>query len=143
MLTTVYSLQIMPSSVWTAEDASPPPSLEPLLAHLTSTKESPLNALSTPLDTSFICHDHVEWDPTVLIVTCYSNLDSTVPIKVNFFDFARKTPDPYLSLEINHDKQYYLPHDLILSEEEKWIQKVAATLACNLISPLSSTMLRT
>ena len=116
VLPTVHSLQSMPSSVWTAEDVAPPSSLKPLPAHLTSTQKAPPGVVPSPLGVSFLCHDNAEWEPNNFIVTCFSDPDSTVPIKVNLFNFVKETPEQYFQLKIDQDKRYYLPHNLILSE---------------------------
>ena len=93
MLPTVYSLQSMPCSVLMADDVSPLPILESLPSHLTSTSKAPPRVVPSPFDASFLCPNNAEWEANNLIVTCFSDADSTVPLKVNLFDFVEETPD--------------------------------------------------
>ena len=118
MIPTVYSLQSMHCSGSTADDVSTPSSLEPLPAHLTSTQKAPPGVVPSPLDASFLRHDNAEWEPNNFIVTFFSDADSTVSMKVNFFDFVKETPETYLQQVIKQDTRLYLPPDLFPSGKE-------------------------
>ena len=131
----------MPLTGLTASDVPPPPRLEPLPAHLTSLQKAPPRVAPSPLDAPFLCHDNAEWEANSFIVTCFSDAKSTVPVKVNLFDFLNETPDKHFQQRMEQDKRYYLPPDLVPSKK-KPIQKVVWTVTWLQTFPLVSTMSR-
>ena len=141
MVPTVYSLQSMPLTSLTASDVPPPPCIEPLPTHLTSSQKAPPGVAPSPLGASFLCHDNAEWEANSFIVTCFFDAESTVPVKVNLFDFVNETPDKHFQQRIEQDKRYYLPPTWSRLEK-KQIQKMVRTFTCLPTFPVVSTTIR-
>ena len=74
-------------------------------------KASPGDVPSPP-SASFPCQDNAEWEANNLIGTHYSNADSTVPMKVNLFNFVEEIPEKYLQQVLERDKRLSLRPDL-------------------------------
>ena len=54
-----------------------------------------------------------------MIIMCYSDPESVVPIEVDLCDFVKKSPDSYSQNHIEGDNRYYLPHDMLLSAKKQ------------------------
>ena len=107
----------MSRSGLTGNDVSPPAVLQPLPDSPTPARKSPRELNPFPLDSSFLCRKTSKWEANRFVVTCFSNAESTVEMKVNLFDFVKETPDTYLQQKIEVDERVYLPCHLIPTEK--------------------------
>ena len=119
MVRTNLSSQSMPVTGITVDDVSPTCFLAPLPAHLISTQKAPPGVTPSPLDSSFLCRHNAEWEANDFIVTCFSDTESTVEMKVNLFDFIKETPDIYYQRKVELDKRCYLPPNLVPTEPKE------------------------
>ena len=53
-----------------------------------------------------------------MVITCYSNLDSSVPIEVELYEFVKKSPDSFFQHHIEGDNRYYLPRHVLTSTKK-------------------------
>ena len=53
-----------------------------------------------------------------MIITCYSDPETYVPMKVDLCEFVKKNPDTFFKANIDIDKRYYLPREVVPSSKK-------------------------